>query len=121
MCGKCDEALYRHMKADDGVAHWLALPASLLGGALVGLAVPVLLPLAIAVPFLGFPLVLLGRKRRRRAKFFRVMRERGALPEPKQELVGEERAALERYEARMLDRHYEAFEAATETDEPPDR
>ena len=83
MCGKCDEALYRHMRTEDSFAIGLALPALLLGGIALGLLVPVLVPLAIAIPFVGFPTVLALRKRQRRAKFFKLMRARGALPEPK--------------------------------------
>lgn len=83
MCSKCDEALYRHMRTEDSFVVGLALPALLLGGIVLGLLVPVLVPVAIAIPFVGFPTVLALRKRQRRAKFFKLMRARGALPEPK--------------------------------------
>jgi hypothetical protein len=106
MCGKCDEAHYRYMRSDDGAGIWLGLPVSLLVAAVLGLAVPVLLPLAVALPFVGFPVLLYTRKRRRHARFFRMMRERGALPQPKPELTDDdiERA---RFEASLDNRMYE--------------
>lgn len=82
MCGRCDEALYRYLRTDDSSAMVFALPLLMLGGILLGVLVPALVPVAIATPFVGFPAALIVRKRQRRAKFFRSMRERGALPEP---------------------------------------
>jgi hypothetical protein len=98
-CGKCDEALYRYMRAEDSFIVGGSLPILLIGGVLLGLLVPTLVPLAIAMPFIGFPAVLFLRKKQRRAKFFRMMRERGALPEPK--VLDPDHAEAARMVARM--------------------
>ena len=106
MCGKCDEAHYRYMRSDDGAGLWLGLPVCLLVAAVLGLAVPVLMPVAIALPFLGFPVLLYTRKRRREAKFFRTMRERGALPQPKSEVTDQD-VERSRFEASLDNQMYE--------------
>jgi len=101
ICGKCDEALYRHMRSDGvglGVLMFAIVPVTL-GAVALGLLVPPLLPVAVALPFVGFPTLFIVRKRRKRARFFRLMRERGALPEPKPEFsdADVERAKYEQY------------------------
>lgn len=104
ICGKCDEALYRHMRSDDSGVMFVMMPL-MLGAVALGLLVPPLLPVAVALPFVGFPTLLVVRKRRKRARFFRLMRERGALPEPKPEITDQD-ALLAKYEARLENRKY---------------
>ena len=119
MCGKCDEAFYRHMKAEDSLVGW-ALPLLMVAAVSLGLFAPPLLPVAVAVPFLGFPAMLVLRKRQRRARFFRLMRERGALPQPKSDITDED-VALAKYEAQVHDRHLATFEHAADVNDAPDR
>jgi uncharacterized protein (DUF983 family) len=80
-CGRCDEAYYRYMRSDDGGMVMVALPVVVIASLVFGLLSAAFLPVAIGIPIIGFPILVVARKRRRRAKFFRMMRARGALPE----------------------------------------
>lgn len=98
-CGRCDEAYYRYMRADDGMMVTTSLVFVILGSLACGVLSPAMLPVAIGLPIVGFPIALVVRKRRKEARFFRQMRERGALPEAK--TVDPDDAAAERLVRRL--------------------
>jgi len=111
MCGKCDEAYYRYIHREDSKGSFLQV-LIMMGVAIVPAVISTaLLPITIATCFLGFPAILLWRKRADRRNFLSMMRERGALPEVQKNAPSADEEALARYQAKLNDRKAESFQA----------
>jgi uncharacterized protein (DUF983 family) len=108
MCGKCDEAHYRFMHREDAdgvVVQVLVVMALAVVPAVITTA---MLPLTIAVVFLGFPGVLWYRRASDRRKFLTLMRTRGALPDPPSKISAADQAMWD-YERKLSDRKAETI------------
>jgi hypothetical protein len=125
MCSHCDEALYRYLHEDtDSGWHHLAPLALVFGTVALALVtaslVPVLAPIPIVCTLMAIPVYAVWRKRRRRARFFRIMRERGELPPPPADESPEEEALAAYLQSRSLDRIEAGVEAPPPVSKPGD-
>jgi hypothetical protein len=116
MCGKCDEAYYRFIHREDHKGTFVPMLAMFAAAIVPPIITTALLPITIAVVFLGFPAVLWYRSTRDRRTFLAMMRTRGALPEPAPKLTADEEALM-KYEAKLADRKALEFQSTFDVSE----
>ena len=122
MCGTCDEAYYRYTHREDSTGVLKQMLAIMLAAAVPPIISTALLPVTIAVIFLGFPGILWWRKAGDRRTFFAMIQARGALPEKTATRAADEEA-MQRYQAKLADRRADQFSASfhvSESNAKPD-
>ena len=117
MCGKCDEAYYRYMRREDGTGVLRQMLVIAAAAAVPPIISTALLPVTIAVIFLGFPGMMWWRGVRDRRRFFATMKARGALPEPAAPTLSPDEEAMQRYAAKIDDRRADVFRASFDVSE----
>lgn len=124
MCTRCDEELYRYLRAPEtGASIFAPLGLVLATVALALIAaftVPALAPVALIGTLAAFPVYTIVRKRRRRARFFRLMRERGELPAEPEPVSDVEEALTAYLRARPSEPREARVDAAAPSGRPDD-
>ncbi len=98
MCTRCDDELYRYLRAPGG-SPFVPLIGMLTLAVVASFTVPALAVVALIGAMATVPVWTVVRRRRRRARWFRIMRARGELPPPPDDEPPEV-AALAAYVAR---------------------